>query len=260
MDSVNSQKLADWRHGKRFYVTDNRALIIFEQKSLTEDSSEFGKRIIIFDSFSTTTAPDGSESLVIIFNDGKHILRHDTRRSPSDAMLSMTSMSVPMLVDMDVVEKADRILTGRKVWTLTPLWYDIEGNRQPGLKYTAVTVTGVEPGNMVFPLRIRFTNGDSEAYMYMSATENSTDSRTFASLFSLSDPKKNYPSITDEIWQLIRNGRLQKGMTKEECRLSIGNPKNVDSGHNYSQTLDIWQYPDGSYLLFADGQLIEYRN
>ena len=48
-------------------------------------------------------------------------------------------------------------------------------------------------------------------------------------------------------------------MTKDECRLSLGNPDELQSGHNTSQTLDIWQYSDGTYLFFSDGILTNFR-
>jgi hypothetical protein len=49
-------------------------------------------------------------------------------------------------------------------------------------------------------------------------------------------------------------------MTKEECRLSLGNPAEVDTGHDYSQTLDLWKYNDGTTLWFEDGILTRIRN
>ena len=50
------------------------------------------------------------------------------------------------------------------------------------------------------------------------------------------------------------------GMTKEECKLSLGNPTDVNSGHDWNSTIDFWQYPNGSYLRFQDGLLVSFRN
>lgn len=77
----------------------------------------------------------------------------------------------------------------------------------------------------------------------------------FSSLFSLSDPKEDYPNIAPEIWDLICKGRVCEGMTKEECKLSLGNPQEVDRGHNWDQLLDVWTYSDGSYLFFINDRL-----
>ena len=93
----------------------------------------------------------------------------------------------------------------------------------------------------------------------MNYTSDLHDSRSFSALFYLSDPKRRYPQITQENWALIQEGKVGLGMTKEECKLAIGNPDEVRSGHNRAQIMDIWQYSNGTYLFFADGLLNEYR-
>ena len=78
-------------------------------------------------------------------------------------------------------------------------------------------------------------------------------------LFLLADPKGKYPHISNENWALIQQGKVGTGMTKEECKLSIGNPDDLQSGHSRSQTMDIWQYNDGTFLMFEDGLLTRFR-
>ncbi|MDE6400707.1 MAG: hypothetical protein K2L68_07600, partial [Muribaculaceae bacterium] len=65
--------------------------------------------------------------------------------------------------------------------------------------------------------------------------------------------------IEDDVWQLICSSKVRTGMTKDECRLALGNPKEVDSGHDYTQTLDLWHYSDGAVLWFEDGILTRFR-
>lgn len=93
----------------------------------------------------------------------------------------------------------------------------------------------------------------------MKGSSSNYESRSFSSLFSLNDPKLAYPGITPEIWEIICRGGLTVGMTKEECKLSLGNPKEVDTGHDWNSLMDYWKYDDGTYLLFQDGRLINYR-
>ncbi len=95
--------------------------------------------------------------------------------------------------------------------------------------------------------------------MNMYYTSDTYGSRNFASIFYFSDPKAKYPNITDENWTLIQHGKVGIGMTKEECKLSIGNPDELQSGHSRSQTMDIWQYNDGTFLMFEDGLLTRFR-
>ena len=86
------------------------------------------------------------------------------------------------------------------------------------------------------------------------------ESRTFPSLVSIYDPKLKYPQITAETWKLIQEGKVALGMTKEECKLSLGNPSEADSGHDWNNTIDVWSYPDGTCLHFQDGLLVNFRN
>lgn len=48
-------------------------------------------------------------------------------------------------------------------------------------------------------------------------------------------------------------------MTKTEARLALGNPKDVSQGHNSALLYELWQYPDGSYLMFEDGLLLRFK-
>ena len=46
----------------------------------------------------------------------------------------------------------------------------------------------------------------------------------FGDLFGVGNLKAKYPNITEEMWQIISKGEVRKGMTKEECKLSLGDP------------------------------------
>lgn len=83
--------------------------------------------------------------------------------------------------------------------------------------------------------------------------------RDFDSMFALRDPHENYPGISDEIWRLIVMGDLRIGMTKDECRLAVGAPKNISRLPDQSGLREYWYYDGGSYLFFVDGLLNQYR-
>ena len=91
----------------------------------------------------------------------------------------------------------------------------------------------------------------------MTPAPGANDSSPSPKLYRLSAPTTSYPAISDENWALIQKGKIRLGMTKEECRLSLGNPTSTDSGHDYSSTIDIWKYEDGTFLRFQDGLLID---
>ena len=83
--------------------------------------------------------------------------------------------------------------------------------------------------------------------------------RDFDSQFSMTDVRKQYPSIAPAIWDNIVNGKIAEGMTKEECRLAMGNPVNVRQLPDQSGLREYWYYDGGRYLFFVDGLLKEFR-
>lgn len=46
----------------------------------------------------------------------------------------------------------------------------------------------------------------------------------FSDVFGVGNLKEKYPEINAEMWQIISQGEIRSGMSKDECRLSLGNP------------------------------------
>ncbi|MDE6409415.1 MAG: hypothetical protein K2K81_04125, partial [Muribaculaceae bacterium] len=177
-----------------------------------------------------------------------------------EALENLSSLDIPMLIDLDLVDEYRKKLEGMKVWTRSQLWYDEAGEKKPGHKFIPVTITKVFPGDMLFNLHLKIKEeSGAESTLYMNPTNRGLESRTFASLFFMSDPKTRYPSIQPEVWENICNGKVTIGMTKEECKLSLGNPDDVNTGHDWNQTIEIWNYKNGSFLQFQDGLLTRFR-
>lgn len=252
----------EWKEGKEFLVTDNKALLVFEPLHIPfnfKDIDLEGK-IIQYSGKETRIDAAGNNILTINFKDSIFTLPYNTGKPVDQAMSDFTSSQIPMLIDLQMVEEANQKLRGLKLWTRTFLWYDVNGERINGKKFVPVTIIEVLPGNMVFPFKLKIKDENNEiAYMYMNAGISPTDSRAFHHLFSLTDIRHNYHSINDNIWDLICKGEITSGMTKEECRLALGNPKEISAGHDYSRTLDIWNYENGTVLWFEDGILSRYR-
>lgn len=261
LNKIHGQPLAECNTGKQFIVSDGRISLLFDRSGgyhEHSDTSGMTGRHLAFKGLSHRRLPDASEETVLLLSDEKNEFRLPTGKSPLESRYGVQSSDIPMLIDLDMVKDADRLLTGRKLWIRTALWYDIDGNRMAGRKFIPVTVERVEPGTMVFPLRLTLSDESGLIFIqYMNIGNGSNESRSFAKLFRLSDPRTSYPAISDENWALIQKGKIRLGMTKEECRLSLGNPTSTDSGHDYSSTIDIWKYEDGTFLRFQDGLLID---
>ena len=124
-----------------------------------------------------------------------------------------------------------------------------------------MTVDSVAAGNSLFPVKVAFTDPEGRsARIFIHAGAKGEAPRTFSRVFSFADPRIQYPHITPEHWQLIIDGRVTEGMTLEECRLSLGTPKEIERGATNSFYREAWLYENGVYLLFEDGLLKRFRH
>lgn len=257
---VEGEPLSKWEKGRPFIAADNRTLIIFDQEGLPLDPDEvgLGGKMLFFEGVTPRMAADGSEKAVLEFSQGDKRYHFNTGKKFAEVEDSFRSDMIPMMIDLKMVNSARTLLEGMKLWTKSALWYDEQGERITGKKYVPVTIDDVTPGNLVFPIKVKFHEPDGKTAWAM-LNFGIRESRCFENIFSLSDIREKYPNIEDENWALICAGKVAKGMTKEECKLALGNPKEVDSGRDYTQTLDLWQYPDGTVLWFEAGVLTGFR-
>lgn len=261
-ESIQGTPLSSWKKGKRFLAMSDRTSYIFEPTGMMTDTDaeSLSGKILTYEGLDRHINPDLSDECVILFSDGTNILRYRTKKTTAEAMTEIDSSKLPLLSDLALVENWKAKLVGATLWTKNNLWYDGSGNRLPGLKFAKVIVSDVIPTSGDFPMKVHITGPNGEdAFIQMNYTSDMHDSRNFAAIFFLSDPKRKYPHISEENWALIQKGKVGLGMTKEECKLSIGNPDELRTGHNRIQTMDIWQYSDGTYLFFTDGLLNEFR-
>ncbi|MDE6006843.1 MAG: hypothetical protein K2G67_04750 [Muribaculaceae bacterium] len=262
MADLVPQHLADWNIGKTFTIVDEKARLVLSPEMPMPDSVSGIK--LRYAGVESRPTPDGKEETLILFFDVRNAIRYATGRAPGIATESISAVDIPMIVDDDLVESAAKLLVGKNLWTRTALWYDNEGNPIEGRKYVPVSVSAVRPGNAFFPFIIDFYDENGNAASLFMNIKNEAgigaESRTFPALFSLADPKISYPTISPEVWELITKGEVRIGMTKEECKLSLGNPSEVDAGHNWNNLVDIWKYKDGTFLYFEDGRLSNFRH
>ena len=261
-ETVQGAPLSTWEKGRRFLAMSDRTQFIFEPTGQQEEESPglMAGKPLTFIGIDSHTNPDLHEECVILFSDGQRTYRYRTGKASDAALNEIDSSRLPLLADIDLASHWKEKLSGATLWTKSNIWYDEQGNRMPGLKFAKVTVDDVEVATGDFPIKVKISTSEGQVgYQNMNYTSDIHDSRNFAALFYLSDPKDRYPHISDEHWKMIQKGKVAEGMTKDECKLSIGNPDEVRSGHNRSMTMDIWQYADGTYLMFTDGLLTNFR-
>lgn len=257
---VGGVALASWMPGRRFQATDDRAALLFSQEGMPADPAQvaIGGKMLVYKGLNASLRPDGTEAVVLLFSDSDKTYQLPTGKKSSE-LTDYLSTDLPMMVDLELVEALNSKLSGKQLWTRSSLWYDEQGERFTGEKFVPVKVLGVEPGNAEFPVKVWFEDTSRRrSFYWMSFGRSAADSRPFASLFSIADPRLLYPDVEDHVWRLIQTGQVAQGMSKDLCRLALGNPSEVNSGHDYSRLIDIWTYPDGRVLQFEDGVLEVY--
>lgn len=259
MSEIAMQPPADWKEGKRFYVTDSKINLIFTTQ---DDLSSLVGDYLEFQSIYPVSSLTGETSTEIEFRTptGKR-LSHRVN-IPYSEIASRTKLEIPFTIEESIVNEAREKLKGEKYFIATPLWYSQDGAQAVnGLRHVPVEVIDVLPGNDIYPLRILFRMLDDPSVysLYMTIGNGRTSTRNFYTLFAFDNPRDKYPRITDETWDSIIHSRIKIGMTRDECRLALGSPNTIGQRPTHAGMVEYWSYTDGVYLLFEDGYLSYFR-
>lgn len=244
--------------GAQWIVADSRISRIFGPEA-------YGKIFqpgdtLQFQAIRPAATVDGREVTDILFTvtlaDTLYYRLNRTRAS----VTADSALTVPFAVEASLIRQASSLLEGRQFWLLTSSRFDRRNQPCTGRKYIPVTVDSVTYGNDYYPISITLRDDRGEQFrQYLSLDGPATLPRRFSSLLSLSDPRRQYPEISDATWQHIVNGTVAPGMTTAECRLSLGRPTDVVWQPGYSTLVEVWTYPGGKYLIFEDGLLTTIR-
>ena len=255
--AIPTDSFACWNRGKQFYVCDNNARLIFAPSAAyNADTLNMKGKILAYDGYHLGSVLDNRNTVNIEFTDGKNKYVYSTDKTIGEIKSGYT---IPFLIDMDVVRFVASKLEQRTCYIKTPIWYDLNEEMTAGRKFVGVRIDSVLPGNKVFPLKVMFTDIEArrKAMLWMTAGGTVLKNRSFDALFSLTDLRKRFPDIESDVWQCIVAGKVKTGMTKDEVRLSLGNPSSINQRPTYEGVREYWYYPDGRYLYFEDGLLVE---
>ncbi len=251
-----------WRHGKRFWVADNQVRQLFSHSGdYNIDTVGLAGHVLAYVGYDTGGLYDNRKTVNLRFQDvadGKSFVY----RSGKEIEEFKPGFSIPMLIDLDLVDHIARQVVNKDFFIRTPIWYDCQnGQMTNGRHFIKVHVDSVLPGNAVMPMKLLFTTCDTgeKAMVWMSDNASTMHGRDFDAMFVASDPRLAYPAITDSNWERIIRGQVVEGMTKEECRLALGAPQRINEGHDQGGVREYWYYDGGSYLFFVDGLLNSYR-
>ncbi len=261
LSDITAEPFAEWLPGKPFYVTDSKIGIIFTpSQGVGQQGINVGDTITYLRYQEALSVTGDSVTDIVLAKDDTS-LTYRVNASASQ-LRRRKQVEIPFTIEMNIIADARHKISDKNFYILTPLWYDNEERPVDGLRFTEVRVTDVLPGNHVYPLKVMFTTADTGlercVFLSLSDPENST-MRNFAKVFALSDPHLRYPSISYTNWHLIQNSKVALGMTRDECRLALGSPSELDRRPSTAGVYEIWNYDDGQYLIFQDGLLTRFR-
>ena len=257
LKEVSGQNFGQWQVGKVFYVTDDRINLIFGASVPT--GMNLAGTELQYKGYKVANAVTGETVTDIIFSSADIDSLVFRVNAPPEELKKRDVVEVPFTIEESLIADTRVKLQGQMLYILTSSWNDKDGQKVGGRKYVLVKITDVQRGNNIYPVKVLFDDGDKTYSVFMSVGRIISSSRAFDSLFSFEDPHKKYPEISDEIWENIILGKVVLDMTREECRLALGAPKEIDRRPGYGGVQEIWGYEDGVYLIFEDGLLRSFR-
>lgn len=265
--AISPERPSAWRPGKRFRVADKRFSLLLN--SASADASGLPGHDIVFAGFSSYPSLTGNELLEMRFTAADNPADTFFYRSPTliSALDSTARIELPFTVDLDLVARVDSALAGRTLYVVSPMWLDPADGMKAceGFRHVEVRVDTVVPGTDVYPMAVVFSVNDkrinvgAQRAVYMTEGPGRSATRNFETLFSFTNPRKRYPQITDDVWELIIRSRVRKDMTRDECRLALGAPTQIERYPTRSGMSERWRYTDGVFLVFDDGYLVNFR-
>ena len=257
-----ADSMAGWNQGKRFWVADDRVkqMLLFTGSDI--DTLQLVGHILRFDEWNKSDLYNNDSRNVDIFLKDESTGQRLLYRYGKPVTTKRSSVTLPMLIDMDMVNHVAQQVEGKDFFIRTPIWYDCRSEQMmDGRHFIKVHIDSVLPGNAVLPLRVMFSTVDTHerAMVWMSDQSSTMHGRDFDALFTSSDPRLSYPEISDENWKRITCGEVVEGMSKIECQLSLGSPKRISEIPDQAGLREYWYYDGGSYLYFVDGLLRQFR-
>lgn len=260
-NTIQVDTFPDWAVGKSFYVVDSNVKRIFApSKDFDADTLNLENLRLRYLGYTESSVLDNEPKVNIRFTDGRKEYVYPTGKTLDEMKRLNLLLTVPFLVDEDMISGYNELISGKEFYIRTSLWYNKAGEMIKGRKYVKVRIDSVMSGDKVFPLKVGFTAENGEhAYLFMSTKQSSIQNRLFDNLFSQKDIRLNYPLISDANWNHIINGEVALEMTKDECKLALGLPNNIQERPTYDGLQEYWFYTDGTYLMFFDGLLKQFR-
>ena len=274
--------MSDWAPGMKFIVIKGEYESNSEELSLSKYKKnkkilkkDFNNKIFEFVGFEErqVSCPRGKcTRTYLIFTCENEKYEYEYFDSKEELAKSDAFARIDKLTYLNDIDVLRNKFIGKEVYILTGFWrpLDEQIKRSAAIqKFVPVVITNVglptteSFGNIRMTFKFDYNEYYIDTWVSGINYQYKIDETYFDNIFSFTDPKTNYPNISDEAWALIKNNKVKIGMTEQECRLSWGMPykinKQVSDASNSSQ----WVYNgilNKGYLYFTNGILKTIQN
>lgn len=258
MSDITHEKLDQWHPGKQLLITDHKLAMLLGPEA--ENGNDLKGTVLTFTGVKNVVSISGDSIASIMFTTQYGLPVKYQMDASIQEVGKRKIVDIPLTIELSIIDEVKQKMLGQTYYVVTRDWYDISNELKQGRRFVQVRIIDVKPGSSFYPVLLVLEDEKGELFhLFMSVGNDGKSPRDFASLFSLTDPRLRYPTITDEAWEHIINGTVKEDMTRDECRLALGSPDNIDRRVGYSVLREIWSYENGKYLIFEDGLLRTYR-
>lgn len=256
LSTIKNEAFNQWYKGKEFVVADSKISLIFNNANNLSDS--IVGSIIKYHKYETSISVAGTTITNLYFTHNYDTLIYSVNATPQE-IASRKSFNIPFTIQQSVIKDVTQIMLNNTYYNITPLVYDSIGNTMNIQKFVPIKINAIKAGNHIYPIKVYYTSNNNSYWVYMTIGNEIQSTRNFETLFSLTNPRKKYPHISDNYWNAITKNIVITGMNKEECRLALGIPNQIDRLPSNAGIIELWKFSNGNQLLFEDGLLKEFR-
>ena len=274
-DNFQFLNIGEWQSGMRFMIIrSTKDYGRFDLKPCdfeTIDINNYFNQIITLDtiiSYSKEEPFKGAVRTRIIFKTSdNHCLEYNTKVS-LEGLCKSKLAKISGIAYLGDVDKARKLLIGKTVYSKEGLAF-IDTNdiitSIPIKRLSPYKIKNIGVGTDSEPVKIILENPEGNDFFYtvfLSGTNTSKISmaRPFSYYFYFSNPKDQYPNMSQVNWNLVTKGKVKIGWDKKLCKLSWGEPEKINTTKGSFGTHVQWVYPDESYLYFENGKLTAIQN
>ncbi len=266
-ETQNLYKIASpntWAVGDEFiYLTPKLNVVLRHAIPVFNDTTDYYNQIFTFEGVSTVTDWHNNSIINLEFSNNGNKFSYNTNKSLEQFADTTYNPLIGGLYRLQELEDAKEILIGQKFYILTNLYKPLDGKlSSTKKKFVEVEIKELKTDSIEHPVEVIFADDKGQVYTISTRFSNTlqADSKNaFSDIFSKVDPREKYKDIKNDVWEVIKNGQLKEGMTKNDVVLSIGRPNNIDKNATYTGWRELWQYDNGTVITFHDGRIIAFR-